>query len=458
MTTLEKSAAASTEPATTAVAATGVTSEVGTEHHDALDDDLEAHSVVSSDSEIDEKEGPGQLNQFQKRGQQQTGGNAAAKDVGIEGEENNKSNELPELSGWVEKTAPSMCWCSAHERFVRISEKQLRWFENDKEDSRVLGHLDMDLIDVEISRHYGPFAAPHRTRSCCLGRKSGGLGELLLGRDTRSAFSICPVGSKRVFEISLPTETEAEAWVSCIELHESRSVKMPNGGETVRKDNWWRSSRISPERFEQVTATGDVLLFRSKGSMPKLIRLASGSKGRYDHVGLIVKLSGGEVGILEATGGEGVGLVTWKEFVDNNWQDLYPELALRRVFFHRSKERCKKLQEWVNETLGKPYDLTVSKLMARTSAPTPVGEENYFCSQLCAKGLKVLGVLPEDGMASTQYWPSTFSARMAPIKCNEGCRFDQADLVIDFSLGDPKRYVKKEGGGGKQRDATTNWG
>merc|ERR1719382_2076777 len=101
--------------------------------------------------------------------------------------------------------------------------------------------------------------------------------------------------------------------------------------------------------------------------------------------------------------------------MEQEWHKLYPVLALRRVRFKRTKKRLMALQQWIGEVLGKPYGLTLSKLMQRNSF-SHGGESNnedFFCSQLVAEGLKVLEVIPR-GTSSTQFWPSMFAAEHRP--------------------------------------------
>merc|ERR1712176_1362873 len=99
--------------------------------------------------------------------------------------------------------------------------------------------------------------------------------------------------------------------------------------------------------------------------------------------------------------------------------------------------------------------------MGQRASVSMGGEDStseFFCSQLVAEALKVLGVIPR-GLSSTQFWPSTFSVSQdPPIECTEGCSFGDADLSIDFKLGDSGANVGGPASGGKQRDATTNWG
>ncbi len=83
--------------------------------------------------------------------------------------------------------------------------------------------------------------------------------------------------------------------------------------------------------------------------------------------------------------------------------------------------------EWVETVLGKPYNLSFTKLCRRhsqvreiaddaeKSASPPVSEADFFCSQLALCALKHLGVVKaelvggKNSIASTSFWPSTFA-------------------------------------------------
>jgi hypothetical protein len=354
-----------------------------------------------------------------------------------------------------------------------LKDRQLRWFSSDT-DLAPSGVIDFDLVVVEVEQlwHTSEELAaesrePKRSRGtgCFSQRGSCFLKELFTGSSTGFSFRVCPVGSNRAFELRVDGQEDAELWVRALEQQirqaDSRMRRSPATLDSFGRTSgaWWKVSRISPKRFEQLADTGDVLLFRSRGSMPRVIRAASGN-GRFDHVALLLRLDNGDVGLLEATGNNGVGVVEWKEFIANQWQSLYPELALRRVFIKRSPDVMRRLQDWCGEVIGKPYGLTISKLRQRNSVSQGGEDTNsdFFCSQLVAEGLKVAGAIPR-GLSSTQYWPNTFSASSEThIKCEKGVSFDAVDLTIDFSLADPADKPKGQiPASGQQRDATTNW-
>ncbi|CAJ1424189.1 unnamed protein product [Effrenium voratum] len=280
------------------------------------------------------------------------------------------------------------------------------------------------------------------------------------------AFRLLAAGSNRAFEMCVSSKSLGEDWIDDILEHLKDADKRCEGRVRLTADQlndfsysrfraaWWKVSRISPDTFKEIADTGDILLFKSSGAFPRLIRAASqgaSMAGRYDHVGLILKLEGGAIGILEATGNEGVGLCTWRNFLSNNWQALYPELALRRVRCNRSPEKMQALQEWVGSVIGKPYNISVSKLRHRGS--TGGNQQDFFCSQLVAEALKVMEVLPRGQRDSAEFWPASFSAKSPGLETCDGCSLDPEDLTIDFGLSTVPTGTS---GTGATRDATVS--
>eukprot|EP01084_Bolivina_argentea_P130793 230907_1 len=74
--------------------------------------------------------------------------------------------------------------------------------------------------------------------------------------------------------------------------------------------------------------TGDILLFKSKNASGNLVRAAT--NGGYDHIGMIFRLKGGKVGILEALG-TGVQVFLWENFRKYKWFEQYPKIAMRSL-------------------------------------------------------------------------------------------------------------------------------
>uniref|UniRef100_A0A0G4FYN5 PH domain-containing protein n=1 Tax=Chromera velia CCMP2878 TaxID=1169474 RepID=A0A0G4FYN5_9ALVE len=272
------------------------------------------------------------------------------------------------------------------------------------------------------------------------GKKSGGGGEwsspwfLLFGGERETDVRLYPLGHARVFELRGSVD-EVRTWLEALRLHIALANPPPPEelcDTVVSQGKFWKHDRIAPSRFEELADTGDLLLFRSKTKRAKIQRLFT--RGEYDHVGVLLRFKNSQLALLEATGDSGVGIVTWEEFVYNEWQDLYDRLVLRRVYFDRKPDKLKAFSKFCKAVLGKPYKLSASKLMRRNST----GEnEHFFCSELAANSLKCLGVLPMD-IAGSLYWPSSFSQKTRPpLKLLDGCDIGD-EVLIDFSLAAKK--------------------
>lgn len=378
--------------------------------------------------------------------------------------------KLPERSGQVKRISAS--WLTSWQwRWLVLKDRRLAWFDGPGM-KKLHGVIDFDLVEVEIERLWEsedgttkpsqPAVRRGKERGCrsvCISGLFSPAGEV--------AFRLLVAGSNRAFEMCVSSKEVGEEWIEDILAHMEDAARRNKGRLRLNANKlntfnygrfrsaWWKVSRITPETFDYIADTGDVLLFKSQGTFPQLIRAASRAaamNGRYDHVGLILKLEGGATAILEATGNEGVGLCTWSNFLANNWQKLYPELALRRVRCNRNAETLGVLQEWVGNVIGKPYNISVGKLNHRGS--TGGDQEDFFCSQLVAEALKVMGVIPRGQRDSAEFWPDSFSAKSPPIECTPDCSFDPEDLTIDFDLS--KGTTDAKASAGQQRDATVS--
>ena len=84
-----------------------------------------------------------------------------------------------------------------------------------------------------------------------------------------------------------------------------------------------------------------------------------------------------------------------------------------------------KLEVLLKEGVGRKYGLSVNKILQKrkeTVAPktgTYIDEDRkFFCSELIAKAYKVLGILDDNGRASSSYYPSSFSSKDGDLKLN----------------------------------------
>ena len=159
--------------------------------------------------------------------------------------------------------------------------------------------------------------------------------------------------------------------------------------------------------------TGDILLFTGKTMQDSIIRGITGSK--YDHVGMLVKYEkSGQVLIFESLHGKGVSRWDWHEYEKSNyWRNNYSKIVYRRLIgVERSEEFRKTVQQFMIETVGKPYRM-LSNVLGVQDQEDHLKEKvrekaGFFCSELVACCLKRLGLL-DPTVPATQYWPGQFS-------------------------------------------------
>lgn len=321
---------------------------------------------------------------------------------------------LAERSGWIEKLGKG--WFGQRQRrwFV-LKARKLMWYKS-PQDTVCRGTLDFDLVMIEVerlwlrrdskqsrgSKQHQSEEDPSSGLLDASGAAAGGLTSSrwwpFSGETQEPRFRICPVGSNRAFELRALDMVEGEAWIEVLVEHIRGSLPRKLGRivppPTARA--WWRVDRISASQFDELADTGDVLFFKTTGTIPKIIR--GWTRGRYDHCALMVRLSSNSLAVLEATGNYGVGLCSWKQFIENRWYLLYPEMAVRRVQFPREKQRLLALQNWLLQVIGKPYKLTMEKMKAQSFCIAQEDKDKtFFCSELVAEALKVLGVIPRGG-------------------------------------------------------------
>ena len=169
----------------------------------------------------------------------------------------------------------------------------------------------------------------------------------------------------------------------------------------------------------------------------------------WDHVGIVVRRRNNRyLELLESTG-DGVCCYPLKNRLRAYMEGYAHQIGIRRLKFPRTNETKKALSDFAMKVNGKPYALTLSKLISTkrkssnkadaskkrtsglresvntkaakngsTSRGRSTAEEdvksssdssaNYFCSELVADAMRAMGVLFTHYTAS-HYWPSSFA-------------------------------------------------
>jgi hypothetical protein len=114
----------------------------------------------------------------------------------------------------------------------------------------------------------------------------------------------------------------------------------------------------------RISDTGDLLLFKNKMLVNKLQRAFTSSQ--YDHVAMILKYSDGSVQFLESTGHVGVNILSWEEFIDQNWQSLSERIAYRKLTFERDIQDVLRLENFIkDDAIGQKYKLDMKKMIKK---------------------------------------------------------------------------------------------
>ena len=129
---------------------------------------------------------------------------------------------------------------------------------------------------------------------------------------------------------------------------------------------------MSEKQFIKTAETGDILLFRGTHTGGTITRALTG--GHFDHVGMVLKFNsedGEELYLLDATADDGVAMNGWdtiRQFIgkgiykENN---LYSECIYRKAQYTSNEQVVKKLEQFLDKTLGNNYSLNVSKLFKK---------------------------------------------------------------------------------------------
>ena len=162
------------------------------------------------------------------------------------------------------------------------------------------------------------------------------------------------------------------------------------------------SGIISNNEFKRVAETGDILLFQSKTIASQLQRVVTSSK--FDHVALVVRLSQDRLVIFESLRETGVATCDWDRFITKKWNEMYNLIVYRKLKTVRDENFALVIQDFMRQTLGKPFKLNPVKLLRKVnyhdSAQIIKETKSFFCSELVATAYKRLGLLEQARAAS----------------------------------------------------------
>eukprot|EP00347_Sterkiella_histriomuscorum_P023057 403336117 len=206
-------------------------------------------------------------------------------------------------------------WCS---RYCQMKNKMLKFYK-DKDFQKLDGVIDFDLLTFTLHEH-----------------------------QNANVFRFEILGTHKTFVFKAQDNHDYVEWIEIITEHHNKSVgKYQKQDRTAKLKNFWVGERISENQFQYFVDSGDLLLFKGKSFTSKLNQFAQNSD--YDHVGLLLRYSQGNVVLFEATGETGVTLTDWHDFLYNDWHLLYDKIVYRKLHWERPSNLLTKLETFIKQ-------------------------------------------------------------------------------------------------------------
>mmetsp|Transcript_4900 Transcript_4900/g.7259 ORF Transcript_4900/g.7259 Transcript_4900/m.7259 type:complete len:541 (+) Transcript_4900:12-1634(+) len=195
-----------------------------------------------------------------------------------------------------------------------------------------------------------------------------------------------------------------------------------------------KAQRVDSSALIKMVKPGDLVLFRTQGTLPALQRTVLSSE--YDHVGILVQkevskvtaqLYGCDLFLLESTN-EGVHTYPMLSRM-RAWDHSGATIVIRRLSIESTtpEKIASSLKSFTKSVEGKNYSINPMKLLRRKAATKP--DESFFCSELVASAYQNLGVLDKTIAAST-FYPKSF-AQKSGIKFTGGGSLGP-EVIVDF--------------------------
>jgi hypothetical protein len=145
---------------------------------------------------------------------------------------------------------------------------------------------------------------------------------------------------------------------------------------------------------------------------------------------MLVRFADGKLVVFESLRDTGVGICEWDRFINKKWNELYTRVVFRKLHCSR-KNFSPRLEEFIKQSLGKPFKLNPTKLLRATNdgdrSDKIKESKSYFCSELVATAFKRLDLL-NPKIAASKYWPGDFSCEQNSgndLKLLQGARLGE---------------------------------
>ena len=241
--------------------------------------------------------------------------------------------------------------------------------------------------------------------------------------------NITAFSCKKVLKLRF-CENVIKDWIQALEncINRSKGGRFKISRISPR-EKFWENTGISEEEFLNQAENGDLLLFRSKNSGSLVQRCFT--RGKYDHIGLVLRFENNEIGFIEASRAFGVIFTYWDKYFKKEWKNYYNLISYRKLKVRRDPEMILALDNFVQNAKGKNYKLDLLKNRNKPEV-IPGNEDTFFCSELVASAYKVMRLL-DSTKASYKYYPSHF-AGSAKLELLKGSLKQERDIDMNYSI------------------------
>ncbi|KAM3135015.1 hypothetical protein pb186bvf_012839 [Paramecium bursaria] len=234
-------------------------------------------------------------------------------------------------------------------------------------------------------------------------------------------FKFQPEGSDKKFIFQVPSKMREEFkdWVTLIQNYIIYSYGFQNTQTSIVKQyRFWRHERILNQDIINYAQTGDLLVFRNKGTLANIQR--SITRSDFDHIVMFIREDDGDLLLLESSNQFGVITFSYERFVKNRSFRNFEKILYKQLQCDQSKRVQMRENSYLQ--VGKGYSLSMMKLFGQSK------RQNFFCSELIAYIYQLSDIIDKNEKCC-KYLPGNFTDESTTILKNS--KLSQ-DFIIDY--------------------------
>ncbi|CAD8197830.1 unnamed protein product [Paramecium pentaurelia] len=238
------------------------------------------------------------------------------------------------------------------------------------------------------------------------------------------SFILQPEGCEKKFEFVVPTRTreQSKQWVQLIQQYIQQSNGYINNIMSLSKyHRFWRHERILDPQILAQAQTGDLLIFRTRGTLQNLQR--SITRSDYDHIVMFLKNPWEDPMLFESSNQYGVISFSYKRFVKAKSYKNYEKILYKPLLNVSENDRLL-MYAYAEAQIGKGYSLSMMKFFKKST------RQNFFCSELIAYIYQLMGFIPETEKCCS-FLPGNFTDEDKRLDLLKSAQLGP-DYIVDF--------------------------